>query len=52
MFPCPYLTYYLSTPAWPWVQIPTHRYGVLYSNPEEYKSADAGALTHTTANPK
>eukprot|EP00038_Savillea_parva_P000615 m.97301 g.97301 ORF g.97301 m.97301 type:complete len:296 (-) comp10208_c0_seq1:388-1275(-) len=34
------------------LMIPTHRHGVLFNNPEEYKSSDHGAVTHTTANPK
>lgn len=33
------------------LMIPTHKYGTLYNNPEQYRSQDAGATTHTTALP-
>jgi hypothetical protein len=34
------------------LMIPTHKFGSLFANPEEHRSADAGSKTHTTANPK
>eukprot|EP00041_Stephanoeca_diplocostata_P014713 m.276867 g.276867 ORF g.276867 m.276867 type:complete len:275 (+) comp19772_c0_seq1:328-1152(+) len=34
------------------LRIPTHKYGTLYNNPEQYRSQDAGTTTHTTALPQ